>query len=105
MNIEELKNKLRKYEKNDIIVSEHAVMRADFRNTSIEEVKENICNPEKLVYFQEKQAKGSGEKKYECYFTYNKLLHHKYIIVTNGKVIIVTIIIINRRLQHLFRRR
>ncbi len=105
MNIEELKNKLRKYKKSDIIVTDHAVMRADFRDTSIDEVKENICNPERLVYFKEKTARNPNEKKYECYFTYNVLLHHKYVITVNGKVIIVTIIVINRRLQHLFRRR
>jgi hypothetical protein len=104
MNLEDFKNRLRKYKKKDIIVTDHAIMRADFRDTSLEEVKENICNPEKLVYFKEKIAKNSNEKKYECYFTYNELLHHKYVIVTNGKIIIVTIIIINRRLQNMLGR-
>lgn len=105
MDLDELKAKLRKYKKSDIIITDHALLRANFRDTSIEEVKENICNPERLVYFKEKTAKNPNEKKYECYFTYSNLLHHKYVLIVNGKVIIVTIIVINRRLQNLINRR
>ncbi|MFA5992075.1 MAG: hypothetical protein WC796_00020 [Candidatus Pacearchaeota archaeon] len=99
MDIEEFKNKLRKYKKNDIIITDHALLRADFRHTELDEVKENIVHPDKLVYFKEQPAKKPNEKKYECYFAYSEDLSHKYVFAINGKIIIVTIIIINRKWQ------
>jgi hypothetical protein len=104
MNLEEFKNKLKQYKEKDIIVTDHAIMRSDFRLIDLKDIKKNILNPEKLVYFKEKPAREFNKKKYECYFTYNELLHHKYVLVMNSKVIIVTIIIINRRLQNMLRR-
>jgi len=98
MDLEESKNKLKEYKKEDIIITDHAILRADFRGTSIDEVKNNILNPEKLVQTKEKEAKFSHERKLECYFKYSDNLYHKYVLIINRKIIIVTIIIINRGL-------
>jgi len=38
-------------------------------------------------------------KKYDCYFAYSKHLYHRYAIILNEKVLIVTIIKINRDWQ------
>jgi len=54
MNLDKLKEKLKRYRKSDIIFTTHAEIRALGRGIDLEEVKENIINPEKLVY-----AKGS----------------------------------------------
>ena len=104
MDIVELKDKLKSYSNRNIIVTDHASIRADFRKVTIEEVKNNITNPEKLVYFREVEAKFSNERKFECYFAYNDNLCHKYALTVNGKVIIVTIIFINRKWQRYIRR-
>lgn len=99
MNLEELKEKLRTYEKEDIIVTKHAELQALFREVNIEEVKENIINPIKLVHFQEQRIENEKDIKYDCYFAYSKHLYHRYALVLNKKVIIVTIIKINRDWQ------
>ncbi len=99
MNLEELKEKLKTYKKKDIIVTEHAKLQAFFREVNIEKVKENIINPIKLVHFEEQRAENKEEIKYDCYFAYSKHLYHRYALVLNKKVIIVTIIKINRDWQ------
>jgi hypothetical protein len=96
MNLEELKVKLKTYKKEDIKVTPHAEMQAYVRQIDINEVKENITNPEKLVYFKEQE-----DGKYDCYFAFSDILYHRYILTINAKIIIVTIIKVNRRWQHL----
>lgn len=104
MDLEELKEKLRRYKREDIIFTDHALIRADFREIDLEEVKNNIIHPEKLVHAEEKEAEKSYERKYECYFAYSENLCHKYVLTINGKVIIVTIIVINRRWQRFIKK-
>ncbi|MBU0760579.1 MAG: hypothetical protein KJ600_06410 [Nanoarchaeota archaeon] len=45
MNLDELKQKLRTYKKEDIKITSHADMQAYVREINVEEVKENITNP------------------------------------------------------------
>ena len=99
MEVSELKSKLRTFKKEDIIITNHAKDQAEFRQIDLEEVKKNVINPEKLVYVEEQQAKKEGENKYNCYFAYSENYHHRYAFVVNGKIIIVTIIGINRNWQ------
>ncbi len=54
MNLDELKEKLKGYRKEDIIVTEHADFQAFVRQVVLSEVKENIVNPTKLVYAKRK---------------------------------------------------
>ena len=105
MNSERLKEKLKTYKKEDIIITAHANIQAYVREINIEEVKENIINPIKLVYSEQQESKNKNEEKYACYFAYLDNLYHKYAIVLNGKIIIVTIVKINRRWQHLVDKR
>ncbi len=104
MNLEELKRKLKSYKKEEIIITKHAELQALIREVDLEEVKDNIINPEKLVYAQ-KQASFKDEQKYDCYFAYSKHLYHRYILAINGKLIIVTIIKVNRDWQKAIERR
>lgn len=50
MDIDEFKNKLAEYDKKDIVITDHAELQATIRGIDIDEVKNNIINPEKLVY-------------------------------------------------------
>lgn len=104
MELGELKTKLKKYKKSDIIFTTHAEIRALGRRINLEEVKENIINPTKLVYAEKVNAKYRGEEKYECYFSYSKIYCHKYVLTINRKIIIITIININRDWQKLVKR-
>lgn len=104
MNVEELKEKLSKYKKEDIIITDHANLQALVRDIGIEEVKENVVNPKKLVYAKEEKALKPSEEKYDCYFSYSDNLCHRYILVLNRRIIIVTIIRINRDWQKTIRR-
>ena len=99
MNLEDLKEKIKLYKKEDIIITEHAELQAFIREIDLDEVKNNILNPEKLVYAQRQKALKPNEEKYDCYFSYSRHLYHRYAIVINRKVIIVTIIKINRDWQ------
>lgn len=98
---QELAKKLKKYNQDDIIITEHARKQAIFRNINIEEVKENIINLKRLVFYEEQEAEKENEFKYNCYFSYSKTQCHRYIIVTNGKCIVCTVIKINRRWQYM----
>jgi len=99
MDLIELKKRLSKYSKKEIIVTNHAELQAFTRGVDLEEVKENITNPTRLVYVKKQNAKFKGEEKYDCYFAYSKHLYHRYALTINAKVIIVTIIKINRDWQ------
>ena len=57
MDLEKLKEKLNSYSKEDIIITNHAEIQAIFREIELDEVIENILNPEKLVYFEEQLLK------------------------------------------------
>jgi len=105
MNIEELKKRFGEYKKKDIIITDHAEMQAIFREIELDEVKKNIVNPEKLVYAEQQKAKKAGEEKYDCYFAYSKELAHRYILTINRKIIIVTIIKINRDWQKIIEKK
>jgi len=93
MEINELKSKLKNYRKEDIIITHHADLQAFVRGVELDEVKENILHPSKLVYVK------NQEEKYDCYFAYSRHLYHRYILTLDRKVIIVTIIKINRDWQ------
>jgi len=99
MDLENLRKKLQVYNKQDIIITDHASIQAEFRGISIEDVKENITNPKRLVFAEKQKTENPDDEKYDCYFAYNKTLCHRYISVLNRKVIIVTIIKINRDWQ------
>lgn len=105
MNLEELKAKLITYKKEDIIITPHAEIQALARDVDLEEVKENIINPEKLVYAEKQEAENKSQEKYDCYFAYSEYLCHRYIITFNRKIIIVTIIKINRNWQRIIERK
>ncbi|MFB6246049.1 MAG: hypothetical protein ABEI74_00440 [Candidatus Pacearchaeota archaeon] len=94
MDVQGMKEKLKSYSKRDIVFTDHAEIQAIVRNIEKEEVKENLVNPRKLSYVGV-QNSPKGEK-YECYFAYSEDFAHKYAISTNGKIIIITVIRINR---------
>jgi hypothetical protein len=99
MDLSGLKERLRNYKKQDIIITRHAELQAFVRKVDLEEVKENIVNPQRLVYAKKQQAQKINEEKYACYFAYSKHLYHRYVLTINRKIIIVTIIKINRDWQ------
>lgn len=93
--------KLKRYTKETIIITEHARQQAIFRSINIEEVKENIINPTRLIFARKQDAERPEEEKYDCYFNYSKTQCHRYIIAINEHCIICTVIKINRRWQHI----
>ncbi|MBU0461804.1 MAG: hypothetical protein KJ574_04420 [Nanoarchaeota archaeon] len=95
-------SKLKKYRKEDIIITSHAERQALFRTVDIEEIKENIINPKRLYFAKKQEAERIDEEKYDCYFGYSKTQCHRYIFVLDGQCIICTVIKINRRWQHIF---
>lgn len=95
-----LKEKLVRYKREQIIITNHAVEQAIFRGINIEEIKENIINPQRLSFAERQIAENENEEKYDCYFSYSKTQCHRYIIAINSNCIICTVIKINRRWQY-----
>ena len=93
--------KLRAFSIEDIIISEHAMVRIKQRQLDINEIKENIINPKRLKYAIKQFPLKKGEAKYDCYFDYSKNLCHRYVIVIRKNIIVVTAIKINRRWQNI----
>ena len=104
MDLNKLKEKFKKYSKKEIIFTTHAEIRAIGRGIELDEVRENIINPKKLVYARKQKIQKKGEEKYECYFSYSRKYCHKYVLTLNRKVIIITIININRDWQKIVKR-
>ena len=40
------------------------------RDIDIDEVKDNIVNPDRLIYAAKQKSKKEGEERYDCYFAY-----------------------------------
>jgi hypothetical protein len=85
MDFKKLKERFREHKKEDIIITKHAELQAFVRNINLEEVKNNIINPEKLIHTKQEESKKENEEKYDCYFVYSKYLYHRYILTINGK--------------------
>ena len=68
-------------------------------NTSIE--KKLHLNKQTIEYILTKL----NEEKYNCYFSYSNKLCHRYILTINSKIIIVTIIKINRDWQKIINKK
>lgn len=100
INLQPLKDKLKRYKREHIIITNHAYEQAIFRGISPDEVKENIINPERLSFAEKQPAEKEFEEKYDCYFGYSKTLCHRYILTINGNCIVCTVIKINRRWQY-----
>ena len=96
-----LKEKLKKFKREDIIITNHAYDQAVFRCIDVDEIKNNITNPVRLQYAAKQEAKQSNEEKYDCYFGYSRTQCHRYVIVINGKCIVCTVVKINRRWQRI----
>jgi hypothetical protein len=99
MDLEELKIKLKNYSKKNIILSEHAKIRALQRNIQISEIIEHITNPNKLYHFEEQLVENSTESKFNCFFQHSNKYIYRFVIILNGKCIIITVIRINKIMQ------
>lgn len=99
--LERLKEKLKLYKREDIIITYHAQKQAIFRGISPDEIKENIINPYRLQFAIQQKARKHDEEKYNCYFGYSKTQCHRYILVISKKCIVCTVVKINRRWQHI----
>lgn len=93
--------KLKNYKKENIILTDHAEIQALFRNIDLNEIKENIINPQRLSYAKKQKAEKECEEKYDCYFGYSKNKCHRYILVINKECIVCSVIKIKRRWQHI----
>ncbi len=90
---------LKKYKKEeDVVIDSHAELRAKQRNADLDDVKHNLLNPSKRLSFANRlDAEDDGLEKFKCYFSYSKTQCQIYIIKTNKKVTVKTIIKLNKR--------
>lgn len=103
MDLDRFKTKLSKHDKSNIIITDHAKIRAITREINLKDVIDNIINPDRLVYYKEIPSSNNAERKFECYFAYSKTYCHKYVLAINKKVVVITIISINRDWQKMIK--
>ncbi len=97
--VDEVKGKLKGYSREQIVFTTHARIRAIQRGIDLEEIVDNIMNPGKLATVIRQKADRTSEEKFDCYFIYSGNLCHRYVLILNKKIIICTVIKINRRWQ------
>jgi len=91
--------RFKKYREHDIIITPHALHQAVFRSIDINDVKDNIMNPRRLVFAGKQSA-----TKFDCYFAYSNTQCQRYVLVLKKKCIVCTVIKINRRWQRMVER-
>tara|TARA_B100000315_G_scaffold230260_1_gene240519 strand:- start:160 stop:507 length:348 start_codon:yes stop_codon:yes gene_type:complete len=94
-------SRLKKFDKKDIIFTDHSLIRIRQRQLDKDEIIENIINPRRLSYAIREKSASKAEEKFDCYFGYSKTLCHRYVMVIKDNVIIVTVVKINRRWQRI----
>ncbi|MFH0869132.1 MAG: hypothetical protein V1839_02815 [archaeon] len=97
---EHVAERLKRYKKEDIVFTYHAQIQATFRQIDLNEVTDNLANPKRLVLAVKGESAREGTEKFDCLFDYGKNKAHRYIITINAKLIVVTVININRKWQH-----
>lgn len=92
---------LKKFKKiEDIKMDPHAELRAKKRNIDLDEVKYNLLNSSKRLSFVNiLEPEKDNLEKFKCYFGYSKTQCHIYIIKINEKIVVKTMIKINKRWQ------
>ncbi len=78
MEIAELKTLLKGYGRNEIKFGPHSELRAIERDVNTEEVIDNLTKPDRLVDFEEQQAKNSQERKFRLYF---KMSNSSFLVI------------------------
>lgn len=96
---EEVAALLKKARKEDILFDDHARMQSAVRGIDREEVIRNLLNPSKMFFAREQPARGENERKFDCYFGISKRWAHRYVIVINGKLLIITVIRVRKKWQ------
>ncbi|MEM3374533.1 MAG: hypothetical protein QXE31_04905 [Candidatus Woesearchaeota archaeon] len=95
-------NKFKNYSLNPIIISKHTEIRLIQRDINKKDIIENILNPTRLKIAIRQESLRKSEEKFDCYFKYKKNFYHRYIIALNSNIIIITAMIIRRRLKKFF---
>ena len=90
---------LKNIKKEGILFDDHAKMQSVVRDIDREEVIRNPTNPSKMFFAREQPANGENERKFDCYFDISKRWAHRYVIVINAKLIIITVIKIRKKWQ------
>ena len=93
--------KLKQYDEEQIIITDHAKKQALFRSIDLCEVKKNLLKPEWLFFAGKQVSNNLYEEKFDCYFAYSKTQCQRYIIVFNESCVVCTVIKINIRWQRM----
>lgn len=97
--VQYVKDKLKSYDKKNVIITTHALIRLEQRQIDKKEVIDNLINPTRLEYAIKDDAERLNEEKFDCYFGYSKTQCHRYVIILKENVVVVTVVKINRRWQ------
>ncbi len=88
MKMSEIKNKLKKYNVDEIIFSKHVLIRCKQRNIDQKLIVDNIMNPGKMLEFQEFLS--TNEHKYKLIFQISNARCLVVVITTNDHIEIIT---------------
>ncbi|MBD3390247.1 hypothetical protein GF415_04845 [Candidatus Micrarchaeota archaeon] len=74
-------------------------MQSAIRGIDREEVMQNLMNPSKMFFAREQGAREQNEQKFDCYFGISKKWAHRYVIVINRKLLVITVIKVRKKWQ------
>lgn len=90
---------LKRFKKEEIVFDDHARMQSAIRGIDREEVRQNLMDPSKMFFAREQEARGQNERKFDCYFGISKRWAHRYVIVINRKLLVITVIKVRKKWQ------
>jgi hypothetical protein len=90
---------LKRFKEGEVFFDDHARMQSAIRGIDREEVVQNLLNPSKMFFAREQEARGENERKFDCYFGVSKRWAHRYVIVINGRLLVITVIKVRKKWQ------
>lgn len=108
MDLEELKNKLKSYKREDIVFTKPnlEILLSD-RKLDRNELIEEILSLKNLKYIEteERIHKGINELRYRLYFVYSRSRGRFYVVRFNSKLKIITVFRLGRKTLNRYKRR
>ena len=97
---DEVLNYLKKYNIEDVVFPKSGIeQQLSTRRISKEEINNNLMNPKYLIFAerQEREFHGKKEVRHNCYFLFSKSKAHRYVLVFNDKLKVITAIPLGRK--------
>ena len=95
--------KLKRYKREDIIFTHHALWRSVERYVDLVELKRDLLDPKELYAAHRLPAKRENEEKFKCFFKKSNRTTVGAVIVINKEILVITVTKKRRKLNRTVR--